>query len=241
MATDTSNTINYYLCLKKEQIEHLGSIRLWSNLKAAFEGTKIWVTGFEQYQIESLEVKTIPYKTIFDEHDGKLHLHNSLLPERNIPSLLWTKIDRALPIELPSLNHNFFGIEEQISMQLIASETEAPAIAMVTSVDRLKAYIETAPSIRLQNLKWAVLENNEVFILGQPLLPITGNVFWQRADFIIPVGFDFELSLLVNTLNNVLNTGRKSLIIWNKDSSYFKIGHTDLQRLSLSSFRQTFT
>jgi len=205
MAKDLTNHINYYLVVAVAHQDDLGSIRNWKNLKMAFDSGKVWVTGFTIEQIESIEVKSIPSKNLYYEKSGKLFFINSLLPERTVPSLLWSPIDRALPVKLPSFNHNFFGVKEQVEIRLIPSEQVYESIVMITAIDTLGNYIETAPSIRLHNLDWVVLDNDKVLIIGKPLLPINGDVYYKRGDFIMPAGYDFDLYLLVEGLNNLIN------------------------------------
>lgn len=237
MAQNAANDINYFLVINETLKSDLGTIRSWNNLKIAFDEKSIWIKDFDYAQINSLDVKSIPYKTVFHSRQGKLFLLNSLLPDRNIPSLLWTPIERALPIKLPPFNHNYFGIHEKLSMQLISSESEVESEAMITTIDALHQYIETAPGIRLQKLKWVILNNNKVFLMGKPLLPIKGNVYWKQGDFIIPAGYDFDFFVLSETLNNLLNPEKHLIIVWNTDNTYSFIEKDELQPLSLSSFR----
>jgi hypothetical protein len=39
-----------------------------------------------------------------------------------MPNLLWTPIERALSIDLPSFNHNFFGINQSVDIKLETKE-----------------------------------------------------------------------------------------------------------------------
>lgn len=227
------------MLLDASQKDDMVKLRLWNNLKIAFEGACIWIKDFDYNQINSIEVKSIPYKTIFYSREGKLYLQNSLLPDRFIPSLLWTPIGKALPITLPSLNHNYFGIQKKIEVNLIPSEEEHEVIAMIASKDALQQYIETAPSIRLYQLLWSVLNNNTFFIYGNPQLPIQGEVYWKRGDCLLPAGFDFELYMLANTYNSLLNPIGNFFILWNIDGTYSLIPKNELTTLSLSSFRLT--
>jgi hypothetical protein len=237
MEKNASNDLNYFL---KTEIRHkndLGNIRHWANLKSGVEGDFIWVKDFDYAQISSLEVKSIPYKTIFYATGGKLFLLESQLPDCTIPSLLWSPIDRALPVTLPSFNHNYFGLSEKISVKIISSEKEAEAVAMITSIDRLKEYIEKAPAIRINNLVWTIINGNKVFLYGQPLLPIDGEAYWQRGQAILPAGFDLELYSLTDSINYLIDPGKDFLVVWNKDNTYALINKEDLEPLSLSSFR----
>jgi hypothetical protein len=240
MATDAPNNLNYFLYLQSENKDDLVTLRHWSNLKISFEGNGIWLKDFDYLQINSTEVKQLPYKKIFYAKDSKLFLYGSLLPEQDIPTLLWTPIERGLPISLPSFNHNFFGINQKLKIQLLASSTEKEIVAIMLKAEVLKDYIETAPAIRLQNLHWVVINRTECLVIGCPTLPIKGNVFWKNGDSLIPAGFDFEWPILSEKINQLVNPIQKDLVVWNTDSTYFLISKESIKPLTISSFRQTF-
>jgi hypothetical protein len=239
MAENASNNISYYLVINESHKDDLAGIRQWNNLKAAFEAGSIWIKDLDYAQVNSLEVKSIPYKTVFYEKQGKLFPHNSLLPDRNVPALLWTPVERALPVKLPAFNHNYFGIKEKTVMRLISSPQEAEAEGMIIGIEQLEAYLLTAPAVRLQKLSWTLLNNDLVFLFGKPLLPVDAAVYWKRNNFMLPAGQDFELHLLSDTLNALLNPDNDHLIIWDTNNTYSLVEKSDLQPLSLSSFRKT--
>jgi hypothetical protein len=240
MAQNASNDISYFLLLDDVNKADLGTIRIWNNLKVAFDEKKIWIKDFTPEQIHSVEVKSIPYKTIYYSKETKLYLQNSLLPDRNIPlSLLWTPIDRALPVILPAFNHNYFGIHDKISIELIVSEKEEEACAMITTLETLKHYIETAPAIRLQSIQWTILNKKNVLLVGKPLLPVTGNTYWQQQEMLLPVGFDFELPVLANKIRHKINPEKQVVVLWNSNNTYQLIDKQAFKPLSLGSFRAT--
>ena len=208
------------------------------NLKIAFDGTLMWVKDFDYVQINAVETLTIPYKKLWYCKNNKLYTINGTLPDRNAPALLWTPIARALPVELPRFNHNYFGINEKMTVILQKNETEAPVVAMRTSLAELHAFLQTAFAFRLQSLQWVKLNNSEVFIFGTPILPIKGQVFWQRGNHLLPAGYDFDFFALSGILDQKLNPDQHNCIVWHEDSTYFLIEKTDFQPLSLSSFRR---
>ncbi|MBC7450141.1 MAG: hypothetical protein H7259_01485 [Cytophagales bacterium] len=237
MEKDAANDISYYVLVHQTNKNDLAAIRKWNNLKVAFEEGYIWIKDFDYVQIHALEVKSIPYITVFYSRQGKLFQLNSQLPDRNVPSLLWTAIERALPVTLPSFNHNYFGVSENIELRLIPSQQEVESIAMITSIDLLHAYLKTAPAIRLQKITWVLLGDDRVFLLGVPFLPIQGKAFWNRGTFMIPAGWDFDLFMLTGTLNTILNPANDNWVVWDTDTTYLLINKTDMRPLSLSSFR----
>ncbi|AYB32192.1 hypothetical protein [Chryseolinea soli] len=239
MAPDAANSIRYYLAIAAGNKDDLARIRQWNNLKVGFDEHTIWVRDFDYAQIHSVEVKSIPFKDLFYERDNKLFFLDSRLPERSAPSLLWTAIDRALPVKLPAFNHNYFGIHEKMDIRFVPRETEAETAAMLVTLDVLEHYLQTAPAVRLQKIRWAILDNTKALLLGKPLLPIPGETFWQRKDFLIPTGQDLELFLLADTLQKKINPGRDRWVLWSKDSSYVSILKESLMPLSRSAYRLT--
>lgn len=237
MEKDAGDNIEYYLSIDQIYQSDLGLIRQWENLWLAFDDQKIWVKGFETTQLELLALKSIPFKTLYYTRKNKLFKHGSLLPEGPVPNLSWIPIAKALPLQLPSFNFNFFGIQERISITLKQRTDEQVSLAMVTSISSLTAYIVHAPEIRLQLLNWTIVNQDQVLLLGTPLLPITGQAYWHRQDFLLPAGYDFDLTLLHDILNERINPQRDHWVIWNTDSSYFLVKKTDVQPLSISSFR----
>ena len=237
MAPDAANGLTWYLLLHTSRGSDLGAIRHWSNLKIGYEENQIWVKGFTLEQVEAVEVKSLPYKTIFYEHQNKIYRQNSLLPDQPIPNVLWTPISRGLPVTLPGFNHHYFGISEKIEVRIIPAKEEHAAVALITTLEKLQAYLVTAPVIRLKNTNWAILDGAKVLLIGTPLLPVPGEAFWKRKDFLLPAGFDFDLFILAEALNNIINPNGQNWIIWNPGSSYFTVPKNALKPLSLSSFR----
>ncbi|RYY51458.1 MAG: hypothetical protein EOO06_00200 [Chitinophagaceae bacterium] len=237
MAKDAASSIGYLVRVDKASRGHLAAIRHWQNLKLAFDGDRIWIKDIWEAQLQSVELKSIPYKTVFYERDTKLYPLGSLLPSGNIPAVLWTPIERALPIDLPAFNHNYFGVDEKVSIKLIPSEKEVDAMAMITTIASLEQYMNTAPAVRLQPIMWTILNNDKALLIGKPLLPLNGQAFWQMGRSLLPAGYELDLHILNDTVCNMLDPGRSAWILWDTDSTYTLVDKADLQSLSRSSFR----
>ena len=239
MANDASNPLTYFLKIDAKEENALGSIRHWPELSIGFEDQCIWIKGLTLGQMEDVLVKSIPNIMRYSSKNGKIFPLNSKLPERNEPSLLWTPIERGLRIQLPTPNNNFFGVEGKIQLKLIPSTEERTVSAMVCTLKELESYLITAPAIRMKKLLWMVLDGDKALVTGKPLLPIGAKVFWNHYEFIIPAGFDFDLSIFAVELNNKINPEKDHWILWNEDSSYIKLPKNHMEQLSLGSFRST--
>ncbi|MGB0523599.1 MAG: hypothetical protein ACPGJS_11600 [Flammeovirgaceae bacterium] len=239
MATNSADHLMYFMSLPARNEALLEEIRVWDNLKMAIEGEQIWITGFTESQLKALEVQRIPYKSLYYAQNNKLFPLTSLLPSRMQPNLLWTPIAQALPVEVASFNHNFFGLNQQVEVTLVPTHQEQEAVALLGHYTDLNVYMKTAPAIRLKNLKWVLINQTEVLIWGTPLLPIPGTAYWQKFDFLIPLGYDFDLPILGKTLNELLNPQRQQVVLWNVDSSHTAIPKSQFEALRISSFRKT--
>lgn len=241
MAQNPTDPIGFYLWVPATYKNSLGSIRTWLPLKTAQEEEQLWIKDLSAAQIDSLEVQSLPYKKIYYSKDGKLFPMGSLLPERNIPNLLWTPIQRALPLQLPALNHNFFGVSGKLAVKLVSSDHEQEAFALLSTLQTLEHYMASAPAVRLKNLDWVLVGTDQALILRTPLLPLQGVTYWLLGSFLIPTGYALEYPILQQTLEQLLNADQDRWIVWQTDASYFAIPKVKVEALSLSSFRQSLS
>jgi hypothetical protein len=239
MAKDASNDLSYFLLLDEKDKSYLGSIRHWENLKVGFDEGRVWVKDLDYTQMSSVEVQTLPSKKIYTEKEGKLFPVGSLLPEGRLPAVMWTPVGRAFPVSRPSLNHNYFGLNETIEIRLIASEHEQDSQASLCSLEQLGAYLESAPAIRLKPLKWTIFDDRYAIVLGTPLLPVAGTAYWIDGSFLLPAGFQLELQVLNRELEQVIGVEKGDYVLWDRSGNYTVIKATEWEELSLSSFRLT--
>jgi hypothetical protein len=239
VAEDIANHIVYWLQLKAHQKNYLGHIRHWDNLKMAVDAENIWVKDFTAAQLEATDLKCVPFAQLFYCKDNLLFPKGSLLPACKLPSLLWTPIERALPVELAGFNHNFFGIAQQQMIQLVPAVQEQKATILLTDINLANDYIINAPAIRLQPLQWTLINNKEVLFVGEPLLPLNGKAYWQKEQFILPVGYIFEFAILEKIAAEKIDATGTNLIWWRDEHTYCLLTPNVLQSLSIASWRQT--
>jgi len=239
MAKDVANNLNYFLLLDEKDQSYLGSIRHWENLKVGFDEQRIWLKDLDYAQMLSVEIQTLPSKKIYSEKEGKLFPVGSLLPEGRVPSVMWTPIDRAFPVKMPSLNHNYFGLNDSIEIQLVETANEQASYALLVSLKDLESYLETAASVRLKDLSWTILNEKNALIIGTPILPLEGAAFWLDGQFLFPAGFSLELRSLNRQLETLLEIGAGDLVLWHVSGTYTLIRENELESLTRSSFQLT--
>lgn len=239
MADDSSDDLTYYLQVDRSRIQDLESLRDWAYVEAAVGNDTIWVTGLSRRLIESVAIQSLPFKQLYSCKGGWLYPLHHLLPEREQPVLNWQPISHILEITMPVFNHNYFGVEQHIEINLIPSEISRKATMMHTSVEAAREYIESAPEVRLRNISWLWLNEQDLLLSGVPLLPLPGEVFWRNQNHLIPSGYQFELPVLSEALSKRLDPSQQDWLIWQKDSSYVRVAKSAFIPLTISSFRKT--
>ena len=227
-----------YLSMPEQHVGLLGRLRHWEGLMAARSEGTVWIRDITQAQLERMEMRSLLYKTLYYEKEGRLFKWGSLLPECAVPSLLWTPMESLLPVRLPSFNHNYFGVQSTVSFVLQPSGVEQPSFALITGMEDLAAYIIGASFARLQPLRW-VVAGEMALLLGTPLLSLRGETFWRSGNFLYPTGVAPEFPILETTLDGTINPGAVSWVVWDRQGAYTLIEKSNFLPLTIGSFRQT--
>ncbi|MFP3593156.1 hypothetical protein [Chryseobacterium sp. SIMBA_038] len=240
MAEDSSNRIKeFWAELPRADEDFLGSIRDWKNIQIALEEDVIWLKNFTDEQADSAEIQQLPNFLLYELRDGLLFRKDALVPTKKVrTALLWTPIDKALRLTFPPSNHNFFGIDEKVKVNLKSSEEEQSATALLSSISKIKDVIIATPKFKLEKLEWIVMEDQALF-LGTPLLSFPGKTYWTKDGHLLPTGFDFEYKNLSSLLQKKYNENEDHWLVWNEGGSYVSINKNDFRKLSVSSFRLT--
>lgn len=237
MATHVADDITYVLILDARHADYLGTVRHWDNLRTATDGEQLYVRDFTQAQFDSVEIKSIPYKKLYYLHGHKLFPYGSTLPSHRMPSsLLWSPMDRVLTVERPHFNPNYFGLGQEVSVQLVPTDEERQAAALWVTRKALGEYLVAAPTLRVKPLQWIIV-GQHALVLGTPLLPLQGDVLWAEGDFLVPAGYGFDLPLLVPALNKRLNPQGDFWVFWDVRSRYTLLHKSKFRPLTLGSFR----
>lgn len=227
----------YWLRLPLKYKDKLSQIRVWKTLRMAIDEEDVWVRGIAPNQLHSPEIRSIPFKKIYFQHDNALFLLGGNLPEERLKmGLLWSSISKALPAEIPTYNFNYFGVDETVDFKIVTSSMERKATATLVELDVLDVYIQKAPAIRLQSLQWTIVAK-KALLVGTPLLPIPGKSYWQQQNFLIPSGYDFEYPELSNFYHKNLQTENNQYIVLQPDNTYYKLSQEQLKPLTISSYR----
>lgn len=240
MAENSSNNIKeFWAEIPQTDEDFLGSIRDWKNVQIAVDDETIWLKGFTDEQAVSSEIHQLPNFLLYELRDGLLFKKGALVPSRKMrTALLWMSIDKALRLNFPISNNNYFGISEKVQIKLKESDEEYPVIALLCNMSDIKDRIATVPKFRLEKIKWVVIGDKALFS-GTPLLSLPGKTYWLKDNHLLPSGFDFEFKNLSLPLQEKYNKEQDGWLLWDEKGNYLSLKKADFRDLSVSSFRLT--
>jgi len=228
----------WWLEIDEAHLDHLRPVRHWGHLSMTAGPGVYWVKDLRPDDPDRKEIRSIPFKRILYLRDDHLFPAGSLVPLRQVPGgLQWIPLEKGLPLQLPSFNHNYFGVGERVTIRLVPSSKEEPPAALLVPTKLLQAYADTASSIRLRHLNWVVLDG-EALVIGAPILPLPGEVYWRQGDHLLPAGFGFAFPVLAEIAGLRLNLGG-GLLLWDKAGTCLPIAAGVWRPLSRSSVRLT--
>ncbi|QWT88279.1 hypothetical protein KBP46_10905 [Chryseobacterium sp. PCH239] len=239
MAEDSSKRLKeFWAEIPRADEDFLGSIRDLKNIQIAVEDETIWLKGFIEEQAAAPEMQQLPDFILYELRDGLLFRKEALVPSKKMrTALLWIPIDKALQLSLPPSNQNYFGIHEQVRIQLKESNEEHSVIALLSNIADIKESIAALPKFKLEKIKWTVLGDKALF-MGTPLLSFPGKTYWTKDRHLLPAGLDFEFKNLSTLLQQKYNQ-EEGWLLWDGNGNYLSIKETDFRPLSVSSFRLT--
>lgn len=238
MENNAQNAV-IYLKINRQYTRLLGAVRHWKNLQIAFAENYVWVKNFIDGQENSSILQSIPFRELYYEKEQHLFKVGSLLPTSVLPNVLWTPISTRLAVELPAFNHNFFDFEGVINLTIVSTQQEQVAKALVVDLVDLASYIQTAPKVRLNQLRWCILNDRQALLIGQPLLPLKGLSYWQEGCCLFPTGYGLNFPQLTTAVIKKINP-QKSWVLWHNDNSYSLVSYNTLKPLSKSAFNRSY-
>jgi len=226
------------LVLAEAYHDQIGSIRTIARWKAARNQQEIWLKGPIPTGKEKLRIQSLPLIATYEvDEQSRLFPHGKQTPVGLLPDFDWQTLSDFLPITMP-VSAMPAAMAHKLPIQLVSSQNAHPAYALQTSFKSWKVYVESAPLIRLQQLKFALSTEKTVLIIGEPLPTLQGISFWRNGNLLIPSGFDFEYGFLGTLVNQKLRLSVESLILFSADGMATAIPKASFQQVSRAMVKQ---
>ncbi len=227
------------LIIDGQQVERLAPIRTIGGAQVALIQHDIYIRGIAPAEQKNPKLLALPIKTIgLMDEQGSIFKLNELTPFAKLPEVEWVPLTSFLKVEIPSSPLAAI-VENEISIHLKPSGIQEEPIAIMTDLATFASYAENISNVRLSSLKFAMSNIGEVFIIGKPMLPLPGQVFWQKRSIFIPVGHDLEWGLFVDEIEEKLNPEKLDLIVFYKNNQFEKINKNYFQQGSRGAVKKS--
>lgn len=221
------------LVLEAKYLSNLGSVRRMPGLKAAWDMEYIWLKAPNNGPL----LASLPVTKHYTLKDNDLlFLPGAKTPVSRLKNLNWQDIKDFIPVSLPVAALPGI-VDSAIPVKLKRSAEPRATKALLTTLSYWKAYAGTAPDSRLQYLRFAVSEEGETLVVGQPLPTLPGRAFWAQDNCLLPAGFDFDPPLFGELIREQLPEGTWQL--FDTDGTRQTIFLADLQQATRSAVRLT--
>jgi hypothetical protein len=227
------------LILSEKDLETLGSVRNVASLRLAKHEGQIWVRGDTTSAESRLLLAGLPVCQSFELDDsGNLFPPAGLTPVGKIKELEWMPILEFIRPELP-VSALPGKVETTVPLRLVPAHQTEEGSALLCVLEVWKAYVEGAPEVRLNRLKFAVSANNQVLIVGTPLPSIPGQEYWLRDQMLLPGGLDLEFPFLSGRIAQKLQVPKDALLLIDPQNRWQIISADDLKAVTRSAVRLT--
>jgi hypothetical protein len=188
------------ILLQAKYLDRLGSIRNVPGWKAARDGPEIWLRGPVSNGLFQTAINSLPMESCYlVDDEGRLFPAGKQTPVAILKDLAWQNLRDFLPLEMP-VSAMPGEADGRVQIKLVRSNVEQDVFALKIDFKDWKTYVETAPAIRLQQLRFAVSDVKEVLVTGNPVPALKGQRYWRNRNLLLPAGFDFDPPVLADLL-----------------------------------------
>lgn len=230
---------NWILIFQKSDLPHLATVRCWTGMYAAETETEVWLRCPMLHADMDQALRALPaMHTYRQDAQGLLFPLSGSTPVAKLPMLDWLPMKQFIPVELPGAALPA-QLTQQYALRLLPSTEYHPGAALKIKLADWQQYAETAPEIRLANLRFALSAAGDVLVMGEPLPPLPGVEYWLRESILLPAAYDLEWPLVAQLFSQWENSKGTCFLLFEKDGNWQKIEKQCFVQASRSGIRQS--
>jgi len=233
-------------------------LRLEPGIEVLEREEGLWLRGPECDERRDSRLRTLPGAQRFAVlPDGQLQPVGKRLPHGRLPGGIWQSIRTWAGVELPVAK---MAAQSAPSIEIKLERTtnvtpSAPAAferpghcsrnftdhpesdCLVTTRVQWLTWGECAPQVRLERLAFAAASDGRVLVRGNPLPPLPGDRFYERAGLAVPCGWGWPEWLDAALVREVLDLPEGDLALFSPDGSWELIPADQFVRATRSAVR----
>ncbi|MCC6373062.1 MAG: hypothetical protein IT236_18810 [Bacteroidia bacterium] len=209
--------------IARHDLESLAGVRTLPGLLAAINGDEIWLKGIFVTGKETSEtLKIAAQKTFVLGADNLLFPPDGLTPVGKLPALDWQPLPQLLPLTLPTAALGG-KVHAKAHVQLVPSQKQEEIYATELSLNEWLQHANNISMVRLCRVKFAIGSGKRVLVLNSAIISLPGKFYWKQQNNLLPLGYDFNPSLMGELIGKKLNPDHQNLLVFDTDGSYTSV------------------
>ena len=228
------------ICIDREDVEALASLRLVRGIEVGEDGPVIWLRGKQGDQQLASRLLRVPSRQRYEWLiPNQLRQLDRRIPLERLPDLRWQSLDAWLQVEMPAVA--LPGNQPAaISLRLVRSTLEREPELLLTVIEEFIRFGATAAQVRLNRLQFAANIDGQVLVRGLPLPPLPGHRFVLHAGSVaVPAGLSWQPAVGVDLLMRCFQVSGGALVVWNEDGTITRFHSEQFVPASRSAIRAT--
>lgn len=221
--------------MEPEEAVRAATLRGVAGVLACADDGVVWVRVPAGERMEST-VATLPGRRFRVLEDGQLVAASDRVPSAWLPDCEWQPIDVFFTVTLPVAGF-VSGRASRVRLQLVRSTRETEADGLLVDAASWYAFVDTAPEVRLNCLRFAVSGDGRVLVLGEPLPPLPGIRLSVSHGIAIPCGLAWVPAVDAETVRRVFDVADDATVLWTDSDEREVVSSESLMRASRSSAR----
>ena len=160
------------------------------------------------------------------------------VPVGNAPGGPWQALSDFLTVTAP-VSGMPARARARLEITLQRSARVRTAESLLLEMSELAAWVERAPKVRLQRLKFAAAADGRALVLGSPLPPLPGVAHYHWGTMAIPCGWEFASHVWPGWVESSLALPKGALALVGSDARLEIIGEEGFTPLTLAAVRLT--
>lgn len=179
---------------------------------------------------------------VYRSQDNHLYRDGNQVPSSMIPgnaNTVWQPLREVCQIEVaqPQVSPGKNLIQRQ-RVALIRGGVVCEPSALMTSIDELLAWVDTAPQNRINGLSWMFQRTiQRCLVVGAGLPPVSGSYFVKKEGILFPAGMIWSPRVSPSTLRQIFEVGTNEWLLWEADGSYVVLQEQELAVMSRANVR----
>jgi hypothetical protein len=232
-------TRRWAVCLERDEVDSLRTLRLVDNAEVCEQDRYIWVRGPTLDDALARLLRRHPHaRRYWVLPDQQLLGPGKLVPQGYLPAGPWGPLREWLEVALPVAN--FAGaVTSRVEVRLVRTGVVRASNVMLTNIADWSAYGADAPQVRLDHWYFAAAGDGRVVVRGTPLPPLPGRHFVAEHGIGIPAGWKCDPDVPTEVLRAVFQVDQPDLVLLCEDDSHERIPGSCFVRASRSAIRMT--